>query len=164
MKEIIADMAGYNVWAHRRITDVIVNLEEELTQQLIPGSFPNLYSTVLHMWDAESIWWQRIKLHERLVIPSEAFNPSMKEVINGLIAQAQQWEEFARSANEVSLTHVIAFQNSKKELFKQPVWQVMMHVFNHGTYHRGQCIQMLRALEQEKLPATDFIVYTRGKR
>ena len=51
----------------------------------------------------------------------------------------------------------------KREMFKQPVWQMILHVFNHGTYHRGQLINMLRQLGVEKISQTDFIVWSRKK-
>ncbi|MGB3005447.1 MAG: DinB family protein [Chitinophagaceae bacterium] len=39
-----------------------------------------------------------------------------------------------------------------------------MHVFNHAAYHRGQLINMLRQLGVKKLPATDFIIWSRNKK
>ena len=36
-----------------------------------------------------------------------------------------------------------------------------LHVFNHSTYHNGQIVTMLRQLKIEKIPATDFIAWTR---
>jgi uncharacterized damage-inducible protein DinB len=36
--------------------------------------------------------------------------------------------------------------------------QMLLHVFNHGTYHRGQLINILRQAGVEKVPETDFIV------
>ena len=41
---------------------------------------------------------------------------------------------------------------------------MLHHVFNHGTYHRGQLINMLRQLGVEKLPQTDFSVWTRSQK
>jgi uncharacterized damage-inducible protein DinB len=128
------------------------------------SSFPSLYTTVLHLWDAESIWWQRMKLHERLVIPSEAFNPSMSEAVNGLLNQGAQWEEWVNQASDIQLKHVFAYQNSRREQFKQPVAEVLQHVFNHGTYHRGQLVTMLRMLEVRKIPSTDYIAWCRRRR
>jgi uncharacterized damage-inducible protein DinB len=40
---------------------------------------------------------------------------------------------------------------------------MLLHVFNHGTYHRGQLVTMLRQLGIENIPATDFIVWSREK-
>jgi uncharacterized damage-inducible protein DinB len=65
MKEILSQFAAYNTWANQKLFDVIVALPEEKQLQELPGSFKNLYATMLHMWDAESVWWQRLKLQER---------------------------------------------------------------------------------------------------
>jgi uncharacterized damage-inducible protein DinB len=59
---------------------------------------------------------------------------------------------------------VFHYQNTKKEQFKQPIYQVLLHMFNHSTYHRGQLVTMLRQLGVQKLPSTDFIVWSRRKK
>jgi uncharacterized damage-inducible protein DinB len=163
MKEILQQFAAYNIWANQKIMEVIQALPEEKQLAEVTSSFNSLYKTVLHMWDAESAWWQRMKLQERVVIPSENFKGSMKDVISGLMQQSNQWLEWISSASDIALDHVFQYQNSRKEQFKQPVYQMVLHVMNHGTYHRGQLITMLRQLGVEKLPPTDFIVWSRKK-
>ena len=164
MKDLLSQFASYNVWANQKLLDVILVLPEEKQKQEVPSSFNSLLKTVLHMWDAESIWWQRLKLQERIIIPSENFKGNMQDVSNGLMQENRQWQEWVNSASDISLDHVFQYQNTKKEQFKQPVYQMILHVFNHGTYHRGQIVNMLRQLGVEKIPQTDFIVWSRGKR
>lgn len=130
----------------------------------LPSSFSSLYKTVLHMWDAESIWWQRMKLQERIIRPGENFKGTLKDIANGLLGQSKQWEEWVSQASELALDHVFHYSTFSGEQFKQPTWQMLLHVFNHGTYHRGQLINMLRQLGIEKLPSTDFIEWARGKK
>lgn len=161
MKDILKQMASYNIWANQKLIDLIVILPEEKQIAEVPSSFNSLHKTLQHMWDSESIWWQRLKLHERIIAPSENFRGSLKDVANGLLQQNQQWQEWVTAASEISLDHVFAYQNSKKEQFKQPVFQMLVHVFNHGTYHRGQLVNILRQLGVEKIPQTDFIVWSR---
>jgi uncharacterized damage-inducible protein DinB len=43
------------------------------------------------------------------------------------------------------------------------MYQVVMQVMNHGTYHRGQIVNMLRQVGQQKIPGTDFILWCRKK-
>jgi uncharacterized damage-inducible protein DinB len=157
MKEILQSYASYNYWAHQSITDVILNMDENLHQQIVKSSFPNLYATVLHIWDSESAWWQRMNGHEQLVIPSKQFNPSMKEVVNGLLHQSQQWETWAKQCSEEELKKTLEYKNLKGLSFRSTIWQVAHHVFNHGTYHRGQLVTMMRELGETEIPATDFI-------
>jgi len=115
------------------------------------------------MLDAESIWWQRMKLQERMIIPSESFSGNMKELSNHLLNQNRQWHKWIMNANEHQLQHVFHYQNSKREQFKQPIYQMILHVFNHGTYHRGQLVNILRQIGIEKVPQTDFIIWSRKK-
>jgi uncharacterized damage-inducible protein DinB len=163
MKELLMQFAAYNIWATQRLLDLINALPEEKQKAEVPSSFKSLYTTVLHMWDAESIWWQRLKMHERIIRPSENFKGTMQDVSNGLISQSLLWKDWVDNASDMSLDHVFQYYTTKRELFKQPTWQMLLHLFNHGTYHRGQLINILRQVGVEKLPDTDFIVWSRKK-
>jgi uncharacterized damage-inducible protein DinB len=163
MKELLKQLATYNVWANQRLIELILALPGDQQHREISSSFNSLYKTILHMWDAETAWWQRMKLHERIVIPSENAKGNMQDVADGLLQQNRLWEEWVNNASDLSLAHVFHYQNSKKEQFKQPIFQMLLHVFNHGTYHRGQLVTMLRQLGVEKIPQTDFIVWSRKK-
>jgi uncharacterized damage-inducible protein DinB len=163
MKEILTQLSAYNIWANQLLLDAINQLPEEKQKQELPSSFNSLYATVLHILDAENIWWQRMKLQERITRPSENFSGDMKEASYTLLHQNRQWDEWINNASEHQLQHVFHYQNTKKEQFKQPVYQMLLHMLNHGTYHRGQLVNMLRQLGVEKVPATDFIVWSRRK-
>jgi uncharacterized damage-inducible protein DinB len=163
MKELLKQFAAYNIWANQKLLDIILNLPEEKQKKELHSSFKSLFDTTLHMLDAESIWWQRMKLQERINRPSEDFKGTMKDIADSLLQQNRQWEDWVNNASDMALEHVFQYFNIKKESFKQPVYQMILHVFNHGTYHRGQLVNMLRQLEVEKIPATDFIVWSRKK-
>lgn len=163
MKEILQQLAAYNIWANALLMEVLKRLPGELHQKEIPSSFNSLQKTVLHMWNAESIWWQRMKLQERVTGPMENFNGKMEDAIEGLTLQNKQWNEWINKAQEHHLQHVFQYQNFKGEQFKQPIYQMLLHLFNHGTYHRGQIVNMLRQLGVDKIPQIDFIVWSRKK-
>lgn len=164
MKELFVQYATYNVWANGLLLSTIETLTEEQQNAEIKSSFPSLYKTVLHLLDAESIWWQRMKLQEQITVPSKNFTGNMKELNAQLLKQNSQWHEWVSHINEHGLQHEFIYLNSKKERFKQPVFQMLLHLFNHGTYHRGQLVNMLRQLGVEKIPQTDFIIFSRSKR
>jgi uncharacterized damage-inducible protein DinB len=163
MKEVLLQYATYNAWANRKLCDIILTLTEEQHTQHVESSFAGLRLTLLHMWDAENIWWQRLKLIENVIWPSSTTDHSTHEVINNLLQQDDQWLEWIKNASPAAVEHVFQYQNTKKELFKQPVYQMLMHVFNHATYHRGQIVTILRQLQVSKIPATDFIEWSRRK-
>jgi uncharacterized damage-inducible protein DinB len=56
-----------------------------------------------------------------------------------------------------------SYKDLKGKAHKTPVGDILVHVMNHGTYHRGQIATCLR--ERGVDPArTDYIVYSREKR
>lgn len=161
MKTLLTQFAAYHLWAHSALAECIQALPPEQQTQPLASSFPSLYATLLHVLDAESIWWQRMKLQEQIVRPSDGFTGTTDDVIKALLGQARQWNEWVQEAQPHMFEHEFIYYNSKREKFKQPVWQVLMQVFNHGTYHRGQLVTMLRQLGVTKIPGTDFITWSR---
>ncbi len=66
MKQLLQQLAYYNIWANRLLLDAVKKVPEEYYQKEVASSFPSLLKTVLHMWNAQSVWWQRMKLQERI--------------------------------------------------------------------------------------------------
>lgn len=161
MKELLVEFANYNKWANQKILEVAGQLNETQLHQEIGSSFSSIFKTLLHILDADSIWWQRMKLAEVVEVPGKTFTGNFEELQQKILAQSNDWFEWVSNATENQLTHVFAYHNTKKQQFKQPMHLVLLHLFNHSTYHHGQLITMFHQLGVQKLPATDFIVWTR---
>jgi uncharacterized damage-inducible protein DinB len=163
MKKLLLQYAAYNVWANQRIVDCISNLTDDQIKGEINSSFKSIYATLIHLWDAESIWWQRVKLQEIIDVPGSQFNGSILELGTNFLKQSKQWKEWVDLATDAALDHEFIYRNSKKEQFKQPVYEALLHLFNHQTYHRGQLITMFRQSGLENIPNTDLIAFCRKK-
>lgn len=161
MKELLVSYASYNSWANGLLLPVTASLSPEQQWKKIDSSFSSLHATILHLLDAESIWWQRIKLQEGIVRPSDSFTGDMGELAAALQKMDKQWHDWIVQASEPMLQHQFIYQNTKRESFKQPIWQMLQHLFNHNTYHRGQLVTMLRQVGVEKIPGTDYILWCR---
>lgn len=66
-----------------------------------------------------------------------------------------------RLAQTTDWNQVIAYRDTKGNPYASPVWQILLHLTNHGTYHRGQVSNMLRQLGRTPAPQ-DLIVYYRS--
>jgi len=88
----------------------------------------------------------------------------MQDVVDGLIRQSVQWVEWVNNNAEIMLKQEYSFQNTKNELFKLTLYETVMHVMNHSTYHRGQLVTMMRTLGIKTIPQTDFMVFIRKKK
>ena len=163
MKKVFVQYAAYNVWANQRIADCITKLSEEQVNRVLVSSFTSIYATILHLWDAEAIWWQRLKMQEQLEIPGTAFTGTAVELCNNLLKQSKQWKDWTDLATEAAMEHEFIYRNTKKEQFKQPVHEIMMHLFNHQSYHRGQLVTMFRQVGFTEIPNLDYISYVRKK-
>ena len=162
MKQLLQQYAAYNTWANKRIVETANQLSEEQINKEIVSSFPSVYKTVLHMMEVENVWWQRLQLVEQTTPPGW-FTGNFAELSKKLIELSQQWESWVQNANDANINHVFAWYNFKKEYFKEPVYKMLVHLFNHQTSHRGQLITMFRQLGVDKIPPTDFIVFARRK-
>lgn len=164
MKELLQQYAAYNLWANQKMIDALNLLSEEQIHQEITSSFSSIYKTVLHLCDGESIWWQRLKLQEHIEVPSHTFTGDFAALQKLLLTQSKQWEDWVNNAGEHQLLHVFRYQHTKAEQLKRQVCQVLLHLFNHNAYHRGQLVTMLRQLGVTKIPATDFNAYLRSRK
>lgn len=161
MKEILQQLSAYNIWANGLLCSRVNLLSEDIQLKDVKSSFSSLHKTILHLWDAENIWWQRMKLQERITRPSEFFNGTTAEATSELLQQNKQWNEWIMASQEHQLLHVFQYQNMQREVFKQPLYQMLVHLFHHGSYTRGQLVTILRQLDIDKIPSTDFIIWSR---
>lgn len=163
MKILLSQFAAFNLWANELLVACIKNLPGAVQKQTVNSSFPSLCATLQHMLVAESVWYQRIKLLEPVVPPQINSDADCSAVADALLQQSKQWQQWVQQAQPHMFDHEFIYYNSKKEKFKQPVFQVLLHVFNHNTYHRGQLVTLLRQLGVQQIPATDFIEWSRKK-
>ncbi len=162
MKQLLVSFARYERWANEKLLSVALGLSEEQQQQEMKSSFPSIHKTWLHIWDASSIWWQRMQEHEQVLVPSLTFHPTMKDITNGLLQQNAQWIEWINDLEEVAMEKMLSYKNMKGDPFQQPVKDILLHLNNHGTYHRGQLVSMLRQVGVEMIPQTDYILFSRS--
>lgn len=161
MKQLLQQYAAYNIWANKKIIETANQLSpDQITREII-SSFPSVYKTMAHLMEVELVWWERLQLAEHTSMPGW-FSGSFDEMTKKLLGISQQWHDWIQNTNDVNISHVFAYQNSKKEHFKQPVYEMLLHLFNHQTLHRGQLITMFRQLGLDKIPPTDFIVFSRN--
>ena len=163
MKQLLQQYSAYNIWANKKIIETAVMLPEELISKEVISSFPSVSKTLLHMVEVENIWWERLNLIENTT-PSGWFFGNFDQLTKKLLQLSLQWHDWIKGTTELHLTHVFAYQNSKKEQFKQPVYEMILHLFNHQTYHRGQIVTMFRQLGIDKIPGTDFGIFARVKK
>jgi uncharacterized damage-inducible protein DinB len=159
MKKIFLDASQFNSWANRQLGARILALPPEAALVQLPGSFPSLQATILHMLDAETIWWNRLFQPDVFRIPSRDFSGNCEQALELLWLQNGNWEQWVENSAEETWTTHFHYKDRHGNPHTQLVYRVLHHVFNHGTYHRGQIVTQLRQLGCDNIPGTDFIIW-----
>lgn len=159
MKALLLQYAEYNHWANKRITDLAVNLSDAQLKKETPSSFKTITDTLLHLWDAEAGWYNRLTAKTNQPRPGKTFSGGILELVNGLLAQSAQWIDFMNQVTEQQLLADVQYTNSANEIISGPVYQVIHHLFNHQSFHRGQIITLMHNAGVTGFPATDFIAF-----
>ncbi|MAY83092.1 MAG: hypothetical protein CMP59_03080 [Flavobacteriales bacterium] len=152
-------MARYNLWADQRILNVIKGLDPELIDKEVASSFPTLRLTIAHIYDAEKIWISRLGGTVLSNWPSKTLDVFELDM---LLWESENTLTYVEGLNEQEMNNICTYEDLKGNSFSQTFWQILMHVFNHATYHRGQVVTILRELEVKEIPATDLIYYLRS--
>ena len=161
MKQLLQQYAAYNIWANSRMLDAIYILSNEQHHKEIESSFSSLYKTIFHVWSASTIWLNRVHKKPNITRPDDIFNASMKELGVAWNEIDLDWLHFVNHVNEDYLLEKLHYQNSRGDSFDEELYLILMQVFNHGTYHRGQLVTMLRQAGAETIPNSDLIAWAR---
>jgi len=161
MKVLLQQYASFNAWANDTIAAAILPLDHALIHCEIKSSFNSLYKTLWHVWNAEKIWVRR--LEKKPAEPASDPFQGNPEKLAAAMHQMDFWlaDSIASIASDDPFLEKFSYTNSQGLPFNEPMWQILVHLFNHNTYHRGQMVTMLRNLGIEKIPATDFIAFCR---
>ena len=156
----IRDLLTFNRWANARMRAAVAQLsEEELTRDL-RSSYPSVRATVLHVMASEWVWLTRWLGTSPPAMPDvwNGYSWAQIEVEWNAIETAQK--AYIDNLSDQDLERVIAYRNFKGESHSNPLWQLLRHVVNHSSYHRGQITTMLRQLGRQPT-ATDLVLYYR---
>lgn len=138
----------YNLWANKKYSEVL---------RTNPFKNDKILKLISHIANAQSIWLSRLNGEETEIGVWDEYEA--KEALERLENSSQDWLDHLYSAEGIDET--VEYTNSKGESYESRVPDIITHVVNHGTYHRGQVAQLLRE-EDIDPPATDFIFYVRN--
>ncbi len=149
----------YHRWATNRMLEFVHGLTEGQIHEDLKTSHKTLFGMLGHMYQAEAVWWARLQGD------AEHSQLSLIKVPETLAALEQIWKpmldgyvNWARSEPDWAMD--LCYSNSAGQEFRNPVWQVIMHLVSHASQHRGQIVGMVRQLGGTP-QGTDPIVYYR---
>lgn len=159
MKRHFSMMATYNRWANVRLYDMAAALSDELYRKPIGVYFRSLHGTLNHLLTADRIWMRRLEgkgdhpdklnatIHDDLVSLREARLTEDQRIVN--FVDRLDDADFEKSCDYKAL-------NGTPQ--RQYVREILGHLFNHQTHHRGQAHAALTALGVSEPKPLDLLI------
>ncbi len=160
-KSYFIQLAEYNVWANNIFCSWFEKISDEQWTQEITSSFNSIQATVLHIIGAEHIWLQRMNKEENHIWLPSVFAGSKDEHIALWKKTSAALKDFVESFDENNLKKNLDFKRLNGDPYSMPYCELLAHVFNHSTYHRGQLVTMLRQAGFTDVEATDMLLFFR---
>ena len=161
-REDAGRLLDYTVWANHRALRAAATLSNDDFKRDLGSSHGGVRGTLVHTLGAEWIWlerWKGVSPTRRLDEAEFADVMAVRERWNVIEEHRASW--FA-SLREEALRETIRYTTLDKRSFENPLWQLVQHVANHSTYHRGQVITLMRILGA-KAPASDMVLWDRER-
>ena len=159
--QYFSDIAKYNQWANTKVIGWMDQLTDEQWNQSLVSSFPSIAETVLHIVAAEQVWCDRLEKKENPIWLPDTFIGDRNSILRLWENSSQILIDFIVKIHEDHLQSPIHYKRINGEAFTQPVYEILSHVFNHSTYHRGQLVTMLRQVGFIDVSSMDLLLYYR---
>ena len=140
-------MARYNAWANARVYRMAGHLSDEQYRRDVGAYFKSLHGTLNHLLVADRVWMKRLT--------GSGDHPARLDAImfddfSSLTAARQEEDErivnYIQGLSESWADEVLHFNTMNGIPQQQPLREILAHLFNHQTHHRGQAHTILTVL------------------
>jgi len=159
--EYIRLLIDYNYWARDRILASADQLTGEQLTRSVASSFGSVLDTLIHMHFAEWIWYQRWQGESPTAGPDRSGLTSLAALRDAWLPLEMQIRAFVESLGPAGLSRVNQYRMMNGQEAMSSYWQMIVHLVNHGGYHRGQIATILRLIGARPAQSTDMIVFFR---
>ena len=161
--ENFRQLADYNHWANRRLYAAALEMPDEQYRRPTGVFFGSLHGTLNHLLLTDRVWLKRLtgdgEHPDRLnVILFEA----RKDLVRARIAEDARLIALVGRYRDADLTETVAYQTMSGTPQQQPLQEILLHLFNHQTHHRGQAHACCSILTGSEPPSLDLLAFQRG--
>ena len=143
-------MYNYNAWANQTILNRIKELPSSVLSQEVNSSFPTIAHALSHIYAVDKMWYLVLTgtgMPEALqaCIPLNGeIHGSIDEYMQMFADLSAQYSEWLQG--QTNLEHTVLLDNPFAGVRETRLSEMVFHLVNHGTYHRGNVSTMLRQL------------------
>jgi uncharacterized damage-inducible protein DinB len=156
-------LIDYHYWARDRMLDGLAPLTPEQYTRDMGSSFKSIRDTAAHIYSAEWVWYSRWQGTSPTAMPSYDDFPDVTTLSSAWAAQERKTRAFVDGIGEDGVGRVYEFNTSAGQRSSARFDQMVQHVVNHASYHRGQVTTMLRQVGAQPAKSMDLIAYYRTR-
>jgi uncharacterized damage-inducible protein DinB len=152
------DLLLYMLWADRHTLRALRGVQIEHLTRDAGVSFGSLLGTLVHTLSSERRWLARFA---GIADPAPLKLEDFPDLLTWIVAweeSAANVEAFLASISDEQLAVPLTWTTGQGEQITRPLWETVLHLVNHGTYHRGQVVSLLRQMGYPP-PSTDLIAF-----
>ena len=156
-------LAAYNRWANARIYAAALDLSD-LSYRLQTGVyFGSLHGTLNHLLLTDRLWLRRLTGEGDHPIDLDAILYEDRiELTKARIAEDNRLVEVTGKYDETALSTLHSYRTTSGMPQSQVLADILLHIFNHQTHHRGQAHACLSILTGGEPPSLDLLAFQRG--
>lgn len=141
-------LARYNIWATTKLSQSLANVTDADFYRDSGLFFQSIFGTLNHLLLGEhELWFSRFA---KRYSPTLQLNSIVEQdrhiLIQTLQEKALNWITFLNDLDPQDLAGNLNYQTSTGQPKSLPYAATLVHVFNHGTHHRGQISAALTAM------------------
>lgn len=155
-------LLAYNKWANNLVFDSIAQITEEESKRDLKSSHHSIFGTLQHIAGAERVWLTRWTGNPTATLTPEELPDRLEGLRSQYEATRKEMEHLFGSFDEEKLKSGMTIKTSKGVEYTNTYEEMIQHLFNHSTFHRGQISGMLRQLDKTP-PALDLIRFLRSR-
>lgn len=153
---LLRNYMNYNLWTNITLLNWLETKPLELLEKEVPSSFPSIKLTLQHMWKTQGYWFAIMK--KTTDMNADHYSDDLVEIMSGLRQQSAELCLFVEGLTAGQLDERVCV-TSPWFTCEYPIFEYMMQIVNHTTYHRGQIVSMGRGLGFTDAPNTDYNFY-----
>jgi uncharacterized damage-inducible protein DinB len=151
----------YHYWARDVLLEAVAPLSPEQFTRQTESSFKSVRDTVAHIYAADLIWYTRwLGQSPTSLLAYDSF-PDVASIRQAWTELEGKVRPFVNGLGETGVSRVYEYKLMNGQPGASPFWQMLVHVVNHGSYHRGQVTTLLRQLGVPPPKSTDMIAFYR---
>ena len=163
MSHALADhlrrLLAYHGWAHRELVAALGEVDGSACRAQCGLFYGSLHGTLNHLAVVDRLWLARVQAEPAPFATLRDEAAVSLSMLDAFISDGvRAWSACLAERDDTGMLTAVAYRNMAGEPHRRTLADIVLHLVNHGTHHRGQMTAELTRLGHSA-PAIDYIYF-----